>query len=317
MDKFHALKQQLSGAQENVPLKGYTTFRIGGPARYFFVAKTAKDIENAMNAARKLKIPFFVLAGGSNTLIADKGFAGLVIKIQNSKFEFRNSSLWVEAGVPVSRIVRETEKRGLSGFEWAGGLPGTVGGGVRGNAGAFGGEIKDRVESVEALDAKGKRRVFSAKQCRFGYRNSIFKKRNYVVLAATFRLEKGDAKEIRAIAKSHVTYRKERHPLEYPNAGSIFKNPKLKEVPQTLRNDFHEVIKNDPFPVIPAAAFLARAKLQGLRVGGAEISRKHPNYIVNRQNASAKDVLLLIAKTKKQIQKKFFVLLEEEITFPY
>src|SRR3989338_2312785 len=306
------LAKILPGLKTNVSLAQHTTFRIGGPAKYFFAAKTTSDVIKAIRTAKKLKLPFFVLGQGSNLLVSDKGFNGLVVKIQNSKFKIQNSRLYAEAGISFSVLVYETGKRGLAGLEWAGGLPGTLGGAVRGNAGAFGGETKDSVVEVEAFDHEGRRRKFSGRECQFAYRSSIFKKKGYIVLAATMQLRKGSKAKIQAVAKEHMRYRKERHPLEYPSAGSIFKNCDLKKPPATVQVQFKDVIKTDPFPVIPAAALIARAKLQGMRVGDAEISEKHPNYIVNRGNATANDVLELIARVKKEIKNKFSIDLEEE-----
>ena len=315
MNEFQVLKKEIPGVRRDVPLKNHTTFKIGGAARYFFVAKTSDDIEKAVKAARILKLLFFLLSGGSNVLVSDAGFSGLVIKIRNSKFKIKNLLIWAEAGVQVSTLVRETGKRGLSGLEWAGGLPGTIGGAVRGNAGAFGGEMKDSIFKVEALDQKGKRRTFSKQQCQFSYRSSLFKKRNFIVLAAQLRVKKGNKEKIEAVAKDHIRYRKERHPLEYPNAGSIFKNCDIRGVPRELRERMKDVIKIDPFPVIPTAAIIALAGLQGLREGDAQVSEKHPNYMVNRGDATARDVSQLIGKVKRQIKKKFGIELEEEIQF--
>ena len=297
-----------------VPLKQYTSFRIGGLAKYLFVAHTSDDIANAVRAAKEFKLPFLLLSGGSNILVSDNGFSGLVIQIKNSKFKIKNLFVWAEAGAHMTQLVRETGERGLAGLEWAGGLPGTLGGAVRGNAGAFGGEIKDSVVRVEALDQRGRRRMFSKKQCSFSYRSSVFKEKGYIVLSATLRLKPGDKKNIEAVAREHIRYRKERHPLEYPNAGSIFKNCDLTKVSKKVREQFKDVIKMDPFPVIPTAAIIARANLLGLRSGGAQVSKKHPNYIVNRGNARARDVLSLIAKVKRSVKNKFGIDLEEEIT---
>lgn len=315
MRELEILQKRLPGLRQNVPLKQYTTFRIGGPAKYFFVAKTRGDILKGVRAAAKCKLPILLLSGGSNVLIADDDFPGLVVKIQNSKFKIRNSSVWAEAGTPMAFLVRETGKRGLSGLEWAGGLPGTLGGAVRGNAGAFGGEIKDSIVRVEAVDRNGKKRMFSKKQCSFSYRSSIFKKNGCIILAATLLLKKGSKRSIEAVARGHMRYRKERHPLEYPSAGSVFKNCELEKVPPEVREQFAHVVKLDSFPVIPAAAIIAKAQLQGLRVGGAEVSPKHPNYIVNCGNAHAKDVLRLIEKVKKHVKQQFGIDLEEEISF--
>jgi len=308
-----SLKKALKGVKENVLLASYTTFRIGGKARYFFVAKTKQDIVKAIAVAKNQKTPFFVLSGGSNLLVSDRGFNGLVIKIQNTKYKIQDTSLFADAGVPMETLVKETTKRGLAGFEWAGGLPGSVGGAVRGNAGAFGGEIKDAILQVECLDQKGRIRTLSKKACEFGYRSSVFKEKNLIVLSAVFHLKKGSSKILKGVAKDHVNYRKERHPLEFPNAGSIFKNCDFKKIPASLKDFVKDVVKIDPFPVVPTAFLLAKAGLKGLSVHDAQISKKHPNYIVNTGNAKASDVLLLIKKVKHIIKKKFSVDLEEEI----
>jgi UDP-N-acetylmuramate dehydrogenase len=309
------LKQKLPGVRQNVSLRNHTTFKIGGPAKYFFIARISEDIVRAVAAAKELNIPLFILSGGSNVLFSDDGFSGFVVKTQTTNYKIEGAKIQTDVGVEMATLVREAGQRGLSGLEWAGGLPGSVGGAVRGNAGAFGGEIKDSIIEVEALDAKGKRTTFSNTECQFGYRTSIFKKNNLIVLTATLSVQKGDKQKIQDVAKEHMNYRKERHPLEYPNAGSIFKNCDVKKMPKKVQEEFKDVIKTDPFPVIPTAALLAAAKLQGTRVGDVQISEKHPNYIVNRGNGSAKDVMALIAKVKKHIQNKFGVELEEEITF--
>jgi UDP-N-acetylmuramate dehydrogenase len=316
MDKeFQELKNKLPGVRKDVALAQYTTFKIGGSARYFFVAKTSGDIQKAVRVARKLGIRYFLLSGGSNVLISDNGFDGLIIKIRNTKYQILNTKVVAESGVPMSTLVKETTKRGLQGLEWAGGLPGTVGGAVRGNAGAFGGETKDNIFSVVALDESGNKNIFSNKECKFGYRNSVFKQKGLVVLSCAFALQKGNKTELQAIVKEHSTYRKTKHPLEYPNAGSIFKNCNVADVPKKVAKEFADVIKQDPFPVIPTAAIVSKAKIQGLQVGAAQVSQKHPNYIVNKDNASAQDVLQLIEKVKQKIKTKYNITLEEEIQF--
>ena len=305
----------LPGTRRNVSLASYTTFKIGGPAAYLYIAYSTKDIINAQATARSLKLPFFVLAEGSNVLVSDKGFNGLVIKILNTKYQILNTKVYAEAGVSMETLVCETGKKGLSGLQWAGGLPGSVGGAVRGNAGAFGGEIKDSIVSVKVLDAKGKVKTLTKKQCKFSYRDSLIKKKNFIVLSCTFTLKKGEKKSIQATAKDHREYRKERHPLEYPNAGSVFKNCDVKKFSKKLQQELKNVVKVDPFPVVPTAYLIAQAKLKGLCVGKAEVSKKHPNYIVNRGGATAKDILLLIKKVKKIIKNKFSIDLEQEIQF--
>jgi len=313
MNKFQELKKELPGVRKSVSLKKYTTFEIGGLAKYFFVAHTSEEIEKAVKVASVAKIPFVLLSGGSNVLFSDSGFPGLVIKIQNTQYTIHNTNAWAESGVELGMLVKKTGALGLSGLEWAGGLPGTLGGAIRGNAGAFGGEIKDCVVSVVALDAEGKRKTFSKKQCQFAYRFSMFKEKNYTILSAVMKLKKGNKKTIQDVAEDHIQYRKEKHPMEYPNAGSIFKNCDLKKIPKKLHKEFESVIKIDPFPVVPTACLIAQAGLQGMRVGEAEVSKKHPNYIVNRGHATARDVLALIEVVEEEVKKKFSIELDVEI----
>jgi UDP-N-acetylmuramate dehydrogenase len=301
--------------KKNVPLRDYSTYKIGGPAKYFVKVKNKEKLKEALNFCQENNLKFFILGGGSNVLFSDEGFNGLVIKMENKGFRFlRNNKLFVEAGCSMEKIVRETVKRGFSGLEWAGGLPGTVGGAIRGNAGAFGGEIKDVVEKVISFSPQeNKEKEYSKEECQFEYRSSIFKKEKEIILSAILSLKEGDPKELKRKVKEEINYRKERHPLEYPNAGSVFKNCPLEKIPPEIRERFKEKIKLDPFPILPTAVLIAEAGLKGLTVGGAKVSEKHPNFLVNFNNAKAKDVLDLIKKVKEVIWEKFGVLLEEEI----
>jgi len=310
-----SILELLPRTKTNVPLAPYTTFKIGGVARYFFIAKDTKDIVCAVLAAKTCKVPFFVLAGGSNILVSDKGFSGLVIKIENTLYNIQGTKLYAQAGVDFPMIVRAAGKKGLCGLEWAGGLPGSVGGAVRGNAGAFQGEVKDSLVFAEVLDGQGKTQKLTKKQCRFSYRSSVFKEKKWIVLSATFQLQKGNKKIIQDIAKEHMQYRKEKHPLEYPNAGSIFKNCSFAKFSKKLQKALSFVVKVDPFPVIPTAYLISEAGLKGFCIGKAEVSKKHPNYMVNLGGARAKDVLLLIKKVKKDIKKKFSITLEQEVEY--
>lgn len=307
------IRKELPEVKENISLAKYTTFKIGGPARYFFIAKDKNEIIKAVAIAKKIRTPYVILGGGSNLLISDKGFDGLVVKIQNLKFSFQNSYLLTDAGILVLKLVAESGKRGLSGLEWAGGLPGTIGGAVRGNAGAFGKEIKDVVSEVECLDKSGRVRKLNNKQCRFSYRNSIFKQKDWIVLSVKIRLIKGNKKDIQSVVKRNIDYRKEKHPLNYPNAGSVFKNCDLNKIPKKIRSIFLHVIKTDPFPVVPTAYIISEAGLKGFRVGNAQVSAKHPNYIVNLGGAKAKDIEKLIKIVKEKVKKKFGIILEEEV----
>jgi len=307
----------LPGVTRNVPLKQYTTFRIGGPARSFFVATTQDDIIAALRAARKAGLPVLLLGEGSNVLVADKGFSGLVIKLENKKYAITGITLVAEAGVSMAELVRITCNRRLAGLAWAGGLPGTLGGAVRGNAGAFGGETKNVVVSVIVLDKRLQVRTVSQKACRFSYRSSLFKERGWIVLSATLRLKKGNASLLKKEAEEHKRYRAEHHPLDYPNAGSMFKNVPLAKAPKSVQQQAKKAgaVKTDPFPVIPAAYLIAEAGLSGLQSGAAQVSKKHPNYIVNTGNATARDVRTLLAKVKQTIQEKYHITLEEEVQY--
>ncbi|MBI4138119.1 MAG: UDP-N-acetylmuramate dehydrogenase [Candidatus Wildermuthbacteria bacterium] len=309
------IEQFLPEARENVSLAPLTTFRIGGPARYFFEARSASDIIQAVRAARAAGMPFFVLAGGSNVLVSERGFPGLVIHIQNTAYEIRDTLAKAEAGVQVATLVDETCSRGLAGFEWAGGLPGSIGGAVRGNAGAFCGEIQDIVESVEALDEQGNIRTYARDECGFSYRSSLFKEKNRIVLSAAFRLRAGDPALLRRAADEHIQYRKDKHPLEYPNAGSVFKNCDVAKFSLEKQKELASVIKTDPFPVVPTAYLISQVNLKGLRVGGAQISEKHPNYMINLGGARARDVLELIESAKKTVKEKYGLELEKEIEY--
>jgi UDP-N-acetylmuramate dehydrogenase len=300
--------------KEKISLKEYTTFKIGGPARYFFVAKNKEDLKNTILWAKKKKLPFFILGGGSNVLFSDNGFKGLIIKLQNTQYKIRNTKIVAEAGVPLQKLVLETAKKGLSGLENLAGIPGTLGGAIWGNAGAFGREIGDLVEEVKVLDVRGSKlevKKLKKEDCKFGYRNSIFKKRkNWIILEATLKLKRGKKKEIEEKIKEILKLRKEKQPLEFPSAGSVFKNVPIEKVPKKIREKFKEKIK-DGF--LPAGVLIEAARLKGYQIGGAKISEKHANFIVNTGEAKAMDVLKLIELIKKRVKKKFKIELKEEI----
>ncbi|MBI1888638.1 MAG: UDP-N-acetylmuramate dehydrogenase [Candidatus Spechtbacteria bacterium] len=308
-----------SGMKQNVKLARYTTYKIGGPARYFVAAKSEQEIAEAVLWAGKEGVPYFILGGGSNILVSDKGFDGLVIKIKNLKFEIKNFIVEAEAGVDLPFLVAETISHGLKGIEWASGIPGTFGGAIRGNAGAFGGEIKDILVSCRFLDEKGNVRTFSNKECGFSYRNSIFKQHpDYVILSATLAFEEGDKETLKKFSKDTMSYRAARHPLEYGSCGSIFKAIDVNDI--RISNfehypRFRTSIKADPFPVVPAACFIDEAGLKGYRIGGAMVSGKHPNFFVNYKRARAEDVLMLINVARHRLIDTFGVMTEEEVQY--
>lgn len=301
---------------EGVPLDRYSNYRIGGPARYFCDATNEEEIRAAVLFAREQKLPLFILGGGTNLLISDKGFQGVILKPSLTQLEAQGETVSVGAGVMVADLLKFTIEHSLSGLEWAGGLPGTVGGAVRGNAGAFRGEIKDRILSVESFDIQTLETTSRDNAaCKFGYRSSIFKEKDgrEIILSAKIRLEKGDTAKIAAAIQEKINYRLERHPMEYPNIGSTFKNVDLNLVPKIWRDAVAKVVKIDPFPVVPTAYLISEAGLRGTQHGGAMVSQKHPNFIVNLGNATAADVEYLIGAVKERVYEKYGIRLEEEI----
>jgi len=316
--------------KENVPLSKFSHYKIGGPARFFFEAKTEKELVWAVKEAKKRKLAIFILGGGTNLLIGDEGFDGLVLRPDIRSIKAKGTTVTVGAGVAMADLLKYAVAHSLAGLEWAGGLPGTVGGAVRGNAGCFGGEMKDAVASVRSLDVKTmKVTTRTARACAFRYRHSIFKKKNgaEIVLSVTLALVKGNKKEIAKVIKARVQYRAEHHPMEHPNIGSIFKNVPLRAVHEkgsakyaialraaslTFRGARFSV-KTDPFPVISAAKLISESGLRGVSIGGAMISPKHPNFIVNVLAAGSPDVVNLITLAKAEVGKKFGVILEEEV----
>jgi len=303
--------------QRDVSLKNHTTFKIGGRAKYFFTARTKKDLIKAVKAAKKLKLPFFVLGGGSNLLVSDEEFKGLVVKIQNTKYKILNTKIMAEVGVTLGQLVRASGKAGLTGLEWASGIPGTVGGAVFGNAGAFQKSMKDVVETVETFNLNNKKiKILKNRDCKFGYKKSIFKKdKNLVILSCTLQLKRGNKKEIKEKVKYFLDYREKNHPLDFCSAGSVFKNCKLRVMNQKLFNKLPKLKQFQEKGIIPAGYLIEKCGLKGKRIGQAKISEKHANFIVNLGNARAKDVKKLINLIKKEVKKKFKINLEEEIQF--
>jgi UDP-N-acetylmuramate dehydrogenase len=318
------------GIKNNIILAPYTTYKIGGAAKYFVEAKSEEEIVDAVSWARKEGVPYFILGGGSNILVSDKGFDGLVVRIMNYELGIRNgNTIEAGAGVDLPDLVKAVIDSGLKGLEWASGIPGTFGGAVRGNAGAFGGEIKDVIISVRFLDNKGNIREFNNNECQFVYRGSIFSAQggsasggkqnpNYIILSATLGLEKGDKNALQKFSKDTIEYRAARHPLEYGSCGSVFKAVDVRAVKNEIMDKyprFKNSIKNDPFPVVPMACFIDEARIKGHRIGGAMISAKHPNFFVNYKDARAGDVAALIDFSKQRLSDKFAIMPEEEVQY--
>lgn len=305
--------------QKNVLLKNYSSYQIGGPAKFFFEAKTPAELSIALKEAAVLKEKVFILGGGTNILFSDNGFDGVVIKISIGGIQRQANQLTVGAGVLIKDLLNFCIIQGLSGLEWAGGLPGTLGGAIRGNAGAFGGEIKDSILTVKSLTMAGVEKIRTKEECQFSYRSSVFKELSMnkeeieIITEAVLNLQSGDSEEIQKLITEKISYRLNRHPLNYPNAGSVFKNVDLEKIPAQYLELVKPVVKNDPLPVVPAAFLIAESGLKGRRIGGAVVSDQHSNFIVNTGNAVAADVKALIALIKKTVFEKFNIELTEEI----
>lgn len=273
----------------NEPLAKQTTFGIGGPAALFYEAKTKEELIKAVKLARELKISLFILGSGSNILASDKGFRGLVIRIQNTECRIQNTRIVAEAGTPLAKVVEEAARNSLSGLEIGVGVPGTLGGAIVGNAGTRDQWIGDLVESVEILDQEGQIRRLSQKDCQFGYRSSRFQKTKEIIVKIALKLRKGNPEKIKE--KIAVILAKRKSQPKEKSAGSIFKNPQDK----------------------PAGQLIEQCGLKGKRIGQARISPQHANFIVNLGGAKASDVVQLIKLAKTEVRKRFGIELEEEI----
>jgi len=308
--------------RENVPLAPYTVYKIGGPARFFTEVKNAEELKEAIEWAFQKGTPIFILGAGSNVLVADKGFDGLAIRMSGGEVKINKERLIADAGVMMARTVLESAKAGLTGFEWAIGVPGTIGGSVRGNAGCFGGEMGQVVERVQVLEIqspKSKMRELKNKECEFSYRDSIFKKHpEWIIFSVTLKLKKGDPKAIQERIAAITKERFVKQDIGTKSCGCIFKN-----VPwsgrdidkQELLVKFLELGKFENQPNIPASFLIDRAGLKGRQAGRARISSKHANYFVNDGGATAEEVMTLIRLAKDTVKRKFGILLEEEIQF--
>lgn len=299
--------------EESIPLAPLTTFKVGGTARFFVSVQSVAELQQALVTARGKKWPVIILAGGSNVIISDSGFNGLVIKLEIGGVEINGQRLTAGAGADMKELVGRSATEGLAGLEWAGGLPGSFGGAIRGNAGAFGGEIKDSIVSVTSVGVTtGQISTRTNTECEFRYRSSIFKEVSEVIVKAIVQLSKGEPKSLDRIVKDHIRYRMERHPMNYPNAGSVFKNTPIGKIPPEHLPKFKDSIKTDPFPVVPTARIIAEAGLTGLTVGRAQLSTKHSNYIVNLGGATASEIVELIGIIRQTVRDKFGLELELE-----
>ena len=269
------------------PMAKHTSFKIGGPADVFIKVDNIEELKETLDLSKKNQIPLTIIGNGSNLLVTDKGIRGITAKLNLKDIEIKNENnkqiINVDAGVPVGLLAQKLLKEEITGFEELSGIPGTIGGAVIMNAGAHGKELKDILKKVTAMDYNGNIYEFTNEECQFSYRNSRFQKEKHIILQATLELEKGNSTEIKEKMDEYMQFRKEKQPIEYPNAGSTFKRGE----------DF------------VTAKLIDEAGLKGYKIGGAQVSEKHAGFIVNVDNATAKDVIELTDYIKEKIKEKF------------
>ena len=300
----------------------HTNYRIGGPADFFVEVRTADEVLQVMTVLVKASEPYFILGGGSNLLVSDAGYRGAVVQLALRGISIEGGQVRAEAGAPTGLLAKSSVEAGLTGLEWAIGIPGTVGGAVRGNAGSFGSEIKDTIESVEVLvitDGKVSRETWPAAKCEFGYRDSLLKRLDPapIVLAATFALEPGDKEKSKARMAEIMAKRKAHQPLSLSSAGCVFKNIDLKgdEDLSKLKRDADIPEQFLAKKRIPSGWLIEQAGLKGAAVGQAKISDEHGNFCVNIGSATASDVVALVSLVKTKIRDAYGLELEEEIQY--
>lgn len=279
--------------RENEPMSKHTTFRIGGNADFFVLPKNIEQIQAVLNLAKQENIPYLFIGNGSNLLVSDEGIRGMVLQIAGNlkQADCKGCQIKAQAGISLAALAKIALENELTGFEFAAGIPGTLGGAVTMNAGAYGGEIKDVLIQATVLDQEGQILTLSKEELNLSYRNSLVSQKGYVVLEVLLELKQGNSKEISAKMEEFAKKRREKQPLEYPSAGSTFKRPK---------GYF-------------AGKLIEDAGLRGFSVGDAQVSEKHCGFIINRKNASAKEVRTLIQEVQNRVEEQFHVRLETEV----
>jgi len=297
----------------------HTTFGIGGPARYFLEVQSPVELVEAVRIATEGEFLYAVIGEGSNLLISDEGFGGLIVRMRIAHLRASGTHLIGGAGLRLRDLSNVAEEHELTGLEWAAGVPGTVGGAIRGNAGCFGHEIKDSLVNVSCFDGEDTREL-GTRACAFGYRESVFKRNpHWIVLEAELRLERGDRADITRQTAAYLDLRNQQLPLECSSAGSIFKKYEIgpgenlcPELVEILRAEHPEFLREG---YIPAGWLVEKVGLKGQTVGNAQISEKHGNFILNLGGATARQVAASIATIKEKVRTRFGIGLEEEIGY--
>lgn len=271
----------------------YTTFRVGGPAKYLVSPKTIDEIKDIIKLCKESNSKYYIIGNGSNIIVKDKGYSGLIIKLSKnfSNYKIEDNLIKAMGGILLSQVARIAYDNSLKGLEFASGIPGTLGGAIAMNAGAYGGEMCNSVIFAKVLDEDGNVKTLSNKELEFEYRKSKVSKENLIVLEATMELEKGKKEEIQALMEDFAERRRSKQPLEYPSAGSTFKRPEGNY----------------------AGKLIMDAGLAGYRIGDAQVSKKHCGFVINTGKATANDIITLMEDVKEKVQDKFGIILEAEV----
>lgn len=296
MEKYKGLEEILSkdSIKYNEPMKKHTTMKVGGPCDCMVEPSSIEEIQKVLEYVKENNIKYYIIGNGSNLLVKDEGVHALIIKIANkfSGFEVNGEYIKAYSGCSVPKLSQIAKENSLSGLEFACGIPGSVGGGIRMNAGAYGSEMVNVVEKVGFLDENGNLKEIDGKDAHFTYRHSMFVDNpQYVVVYAIYKLVKGNKEEISKIMEENMNSRKQKQPIEYPNFGSVFKRPEGYFVGKLVDD----------------------CGLKGYKIGGAQVSTKHSGFMINAGDATCKDVLDLIEYVKEKVYEKFNVKLQEEV----
>jgi UDP-N-acetylmuramate dehydrogenase len=309
MQDFFKQLKEFGKVKLNEAMNKHTTFKIGGPVHFFVIVEENDKLVVLLNFLVAEGVSFKVISGGSNMLFPDEEFEGVVVQVKSQKLKVINEVIEVEAGVALGTVVNEAAKNSLSGLEWAAGIPGTIGGAVRGNAGAYGLDTGRSVEKVEVWQ-DGEVKILSAKDCDFGYRSSLIKRESgIVVLRAWFKLVKGDKKEILKKIQENISSRNGKYP-PFPSAGCFFTNVKLEKWPGETKDLPSLFLERG---TVPAGWLVEQVEAKGLAVGGAKVSDEHANFVVNFNKATAEDVKNLVEEVKQRVYNKYRVELEFEV----
>ncbi len=293
MSEIKEITNIIPNALFDEPMKNHTSFRIGGGAQCFISAQNIEQIQSTVAFCKQNNIPYMIMGNGSNMLVSDEGIKGVVIQICKdfADCDINGETVYAQSGILLSTLASKLLKAELSGFEELSGIPGTLGGAIFMNAGAYGGEIKNVVKTIDYIDSLGQLQTMSAKNAEFGYRSSIFQKNGCIILGASLEFKKGNADEIKQKMGEYTRLRNEKQPVNMPSAGSTFKRPQ----------GFF------------AGKLIQDSNLMGVSIGGAQVSEKHAGFVVNTGGATANDVEALIEHIQKTVFEKFGVKLEPEV----